>query len=591
METQTIQIGDFSLVYHEGFIRYISFGDTELVRKVYFALRDKNWDTAEFIRIDERQDVSSSSLSIDYRAISRFGQVDVVRWTVKVTGHESGRFEFSIDGTVVHPYWRNRVGLCVLHPIAECVGQLAEVTQPDGTKYHRSFPDLIAPHQPFLEIQSFNWKMPNGVRASLHYEGDIFEMEDQRNWSDTSFKTYSTPLRIPFPVELKPGDRIFQKVTLTVDTAEITTRSPHSAVIDIDIDETRKFPIPKLGVDFPGRSTDDQSAIERLKQLQFAHLRIELRLSSKGWNEKLEQAVFETSALRVPLFVHLVFGSACDREWESFAMAVGPHINIISQVALSPSDRKADVDRLLTSILAKARALFPGVAIGAGFVSYFTELNRNRFDVHGLDYLTYSVNPQVHATDTLTVIENLLAQSDAVRSARAIAGQAQIHVGPVSLRPRFNPDAVGDGPDGRSGTLPPRFDVRQTSAMAAGWSLASFKYLTEAGADRVTMFETHGMGGYLLAHDDERHRAFGFEGTVFPLYETWHAFRSRNPVFALKSRSSNPLRVSSFVVGNEATVVLYLINHQDQENVVRVDGIESKLQPYEIKVLPITLKK
>ncbi len=272
-------------------------------------------------------------------------------------------------------------------------------------------------------------------------------------------------------------------------------------------------------------------------------------------------------------------------------MAVGPHINVISQVALSPSDRKADVDRLLTSIVAKARALFPGVAIGAGIVSYFTELNRNRFDVHGLDYLTYSVNPQVHATDTLTVIENLPAQSDAVRSARAIARQAQIHVGPVSLRPRFNPDAVGDGPDGRSGTLPPRFDVRQTSAMAAGWSLASFKYLTEAGADRVTMFETHGMGGYLLAHDDERHRAFGFEGTVFPLYETWHAFRSRNPVFALKSRSSNPLRVSSFVVGNEATVVLYLINHQDQENVVRVDGIESKLQPYEIKVLPITLKK
>ena len=35
--------------------------------------------------------------------------------------------------------------------------------------------------------------------ANVAFDGDIFEMEDQRNWTDASYKIYSTPLRLPFP--------------------------------------------------------------------------------------------------------------------------------------------------------------------------------------------------------------------------------------------------------------------------------------------------------------------------------------------------------------------------------------------------------
>ena len=35
-------------------------------------------------------------------------------------------------------------------------------------------------------------------------------MEDQRNWTDASFKTYSTPLSEPIPVTVKAGTRISQ---------------------------------------------------------------------------------------------------------------------------------------------------------------------------------------------------------------------------------------------------------------------------------------------------------------------------------------------------------------------------------------------
>ena len=45
----------------------------------------------------------------------------------------------------------------------------------------------------------------DGLRAEA---GDVFEIEDQRNWTDGSFKTYSTPLSLPFPVPVEAWTRM-----------------------------------------------------------------------------------------------------------------------------------------------------------------------------------------------------------------------------------------------------------------------------------------------------------------------------------------------------------------------------------------------
>ena len=47
-------------------------------------------------------------------------------------------------------------------------------------------------------------------------EGDTFEMEDQRNWTDASYKTYVRPLALPWPYTLASGAALDQSVTLTV---------------------------------------------------------------------------------------------------------------------------------------------------------------------------------------------------------------------------------------------------------------------------------------------------------------------------------------------------------------------------------------
>jgi hypothetical protein len=53
------------------------------------------------------------------------------------------------------------------------------------------------------------------LQVQLAFYGDIFETEDQRNWSDSSYKTYSTPLHLPFPALVMEGETMQQQVVVT----------------------------------------------------------------------------------------------------------------------------------------------------------------------------------------------------------------------------------------------------------------------------------------------------------------------------------------------------------------------------------------
>jgi hypothetical protein len=123
----------------------------------------------------------------------------------------------------------------------------------------------------------------------------------------------------------------------------------------------------------------------------------------------------------------------------------------------------------------------PAAKIGGGTNAYFAELNRARPPVDALDLVCYSLNPQVHASDNASLVENLEAQAATVRGARRFAGTLPIAVGPITLRPRFNPNATGPGPETAPGALPPQVDVRQMSLFGAGWTLGSLKALSLGG--------------------------------------------------------------------------------------------------------------
>ena len=67
-----------------------------------------------------------------------------------------------------------------------------------------------------MDIRALTHEPLPGVRVACRMEGDAFEMEDQRNWMDASYKTYVRPLALPWPYTIAKGEKLAQRVSLSV---------------------------------------------------------------------------------------------------------------------------------------------------------------------------------------------------------------------------------------------------------------------------------------------------------------------------------------------------------------------------------------
>jgi hypothetical protein len=195
------------------FLRHLRLGDQEAVRAIYAAVRDQNWTTVPPQVSNLKSDIAKDSFRLSFEVACEQGEI-LYTWRGLITGEASGRITYSFEGEARSDFLRNRIGICVLHPIAECAGRPCVIEHPDGSQEQGVFPRHISPYQPFEEIRGLSYEVAGGMRAQFRFHGEVFEMEDQRNWSDASFKTYCTPLRLALPAAVKKGDRVQQSVTL-----------------------------------------------------------------------------------------------------------------------------------------------------------------------------------------------------------------------------------------------------------------------------------------------------------------------------------------------------------------------------------------
>ena len=79
-------------------------------------------------------------------------------------------------------------------------------------------------------------------------EGDTFEMEDQRNWTDASYKTYVRPLALPWPYLIAKGETIDQKVTLIVSGSASEIESVETGLSITSVSKSTNRAMPPLGL-------------------------------------------------------------------------------------------------------------------------------------------------------------------------------------------------------------------------------------------------------------------------------------------------------------------------------------------------------
>ena len=224
------------------------------------------------------------------------------------------------------------------------------------------------------------------------------------------------------------------------------------------------------------------------------------------------------------------------------------------------------------------RALRPDAAFVGGTEIYFTEINRTRPEHETWDGLCYSISPQIHAFTDIDVMENLDAQAETVRSARAIAGDKPIAVSPITLRRRVNFHAAGDPPPTPPGELPDSVDVRQAALFGAAWTAGSVKYLSEAGAGSVTYYETTGWRGVVERADGPElpERFASRAGEAFPLYHPLADAIEWRDAEVLACESSDVLAAVAFAVrtsdGSTRLLVANLTPRELEVVVAPLDG-------------------
>src|SRR5690349_14864270 len=119
-----LRAGPLTLSYepHTAFLRHIRLGDHEVVRALYAAVRDQNWATISPVVTMREQDVQADSFRLAFDAACKREGVEYF-WRGTITGDAKGRIQFTFDGTAKSDFLRNRIGICILHPIAECAGR------------------------------------------------------------------------------------------------------------------------------------------------------------------------------------------------------------------------------------------------------------------------------------------------------------------------------------------------------------------------------------------------------------------------------------------------------------------------------------
>ena len=102
------------------------------------------------------------------------------------------------------------------------------------------------------------------------------------------------------------------------------------------------------------------------------------------------------------------------------AVMVVPAADLVSTPPGSPWPPCPPLD----AVYRAARSAFPGIRLGGGMFTHFTELNRKRPPLDLLDFVTFATSAIVHAADDRSVMETIEALPHVAASARALAGSA-----------------------------------------------------------------------------------------------------------------------------------------------------------------------
>ena len=579
-----LQAGPLNMLFNpeDGFLRQIRLGGSEVLNGIYAAVRNQNWDTVP-PKISALS-VQQTAGTFEVAFVASCMQDDAhYEWLGRITGDAAGNINYTFEGQALSSFKKNRTGFCILHPML-LAGSPVTVLHCDGRSEQGRFPHDISAHQPYKDIRSLTHEVSSGIHAEVLMEGDSFEMEDQRNWTDASYKTYCTPLAQPFPVLLKKGETLRQRVALRLHCSTAPAAAGSSSpAIRVSLPEGAEVPLPKLGLGCPDPAMP-LHARERvlLQQLRLHHLRVDIKTYEADAASLLARGIAQAQDCGAGVELALFAGADPGAELRRLSTQLMQARAVLCSIIIFQRDHKTTPASDMQTCHDFLRALPLDCPLGGGTNAYFAEYNRQQPPFAGMDFSCFSINPQVHAFDHLSLVETLPAQAVALSCARAMSGGRPVHVTPITLRPRFNPNATAMVEHVDKNSLPPTVDVRQLSLFGAAWTLGSIQQLTHAGADSLTCYETVGWRGLMetRAGAPMPEHFPSAPGQVFAVYHIFRAIADYQGGHVLPSMTSHALILQSLLLarGHERRLILSNTSAQLQCAVLAWENMPDTLE-------------
>jgi D-apionolactonase len=553
--------GEWTAQYANGALRYVQWQGVEIVRMLYAAVRDQNWGTVPAEITEEHIEQQHDGFVVTFRCVHRQGNV-AYHWRGRIEGSPN-RLTFDFDGVAQSDFLRNRIGFCLLHPIEETRGLPVTLQRKDGEE-ESCFPTLIAGENPFLHLTGMRYRPRPDRQVTFSFEGDEFETEDQRNWIDQSFKTFCTPLSRPFPVLVKAGDAVNQKISIDLHGAPSAGwQSGEPQPLYLKRDSLGSLPTIGLCAADLGRpltATETSS----LQALNADYVRAECRCSDPDWLQNLATAVAQAEAIGVSIEVELHTSGLFSADFAQIQSALtAQQLNSITRWHLFRQGAWTTDESLIAEAKPVIQKFCPTAKVVSGSAANFTELNRATADLSQLDGVCFSVTPQEHASDHLTLIENIQGFASTIESAVVLASPKPVHVSPAVIKKRVNPYAMAPDPPLAVGRLPQKVDYRQMALFGAVWTAGMVAQAARMPVASLTLADTVGWLGIMEREEGcalpEQFRSLPAQ--KFPVYFLLQELLRWKDASVLATASPQPLLYECLHLQRPGQELLFVFNY------------------------------
>jgi len=594
-KTTLLSAGSLQATLDTGNLRYIKIGGKEAIRAISYLVRNRNWGTYNPEISNLRIEQNASGFAVNYDALCK-DEVQSFRYSARIEGRADGSLTFAAEGEPLTDFVTNRTGFVVLHPLAGVVGAPLTVEHVDGRIVESRFPELVDPACPFLDIRALTHEVLPGLKITCRMEGDTFEMEDHRNWMDASYKTYVRPLALPWPYTLKKGEKLSQRVTLKLEgKAPAAARAGGSQAIEVSIGSPIGHAMPRVGLAVPAEGIEQAiagAALIKKARPSFLVCHFDPRKShdASTMRKFAELGAATGAELVLEAIVPCVDQNGkpsadvaiMQRDMAAIGAAAASAGVKFARVAVSPA---ADLGSTLpgsvfppapdwADLVATARKAFPGVPIGGGMFSYFTELNRKRPPAGLLDFICHTGLPIVHAGDDESMTETLEATPSIFKSVQAFAGGKPYWIFPTAIGMRQNPygAAPAENPKGIRQAMS-RVDPRERGLIGAAWYAGYLARAAAGGVDAVTLAATHGPSSIIFAK--QPHAQPWFDEGDAKVYPSYHVIAGNAALSGnvLSATSSDARAVQALSVKSDGAISVWLSNLTGVPQRIRLSGV------------------